>query len=89
MAVTVQRKAELMKEYGAKTGDTGSPQVQVALLTEEINTLSLHMQEHKKDLSSRRGLLAMVAKRRKLLDYLKSKNEAAYKELIEKLGIRR
>lgn len=89
MAVTVQRKAELMKEYGAKTGDTGSPQVQVALLTEEINTLSVHMQEHKKDLSSRRGLLAMVAKRRKLLDYLKSKNEAAYKELIEKLGIRR
>lgn len=89
MAVTVQRKAELMKEYGAKDGDTGSPQVQVALLTEEINTLSLHMQEHKKDLSSRRGLLAMVAKRRKLLDYLKSKNEAAYKELIEKLGIRR
>lgn len=89
MAVTVQRKAELMKEYGTKTGDTGSPQVQVALLTEEINTLSVHMQEHKKDLSSRRGLLAMVAKRRKLLDYLKSKNEAAYKELIEKLGIRR
>jgi small subunit ribosomal protein S15 len=89
MAVSVQRKAELMKEYGTTANDTGSPQVQVALLTEEINTLSAHMQVHKKDLSSRRGLLAMVAKRRKLLDYLKSKNEEAYKTLIDKLGIRR
>lgn len=89
MAVSVQRKAELMKEYATKENDTGSPQVQVALLTEEINTLSLHMQSHKKDLSSRRGLLTMVAKRRKLLDYLKSKNDAAYKSLIEALNIRR
>ena len=89
MAVAVARKAELMKEYGTKKGDTGSPQVQVALLTEEINLLSEHMQTHKKDMSSRRGLLAMVANRRKLLDYLKSKDEGAYQTLIEKLGIRR
>lgn len=89
MAVAVTRKAELMKQYGTKAGDTGSPQVQVALLTEEINSLSEHMQVHKKDLSSRRGLLTMVARRRKLLDYLKSQDEGAYKDLIEKLNIRR
>ncbi|MDB5492229.1 MAG: rpsO [Micavibrio sp.] len=89
MAVAVKRKAELISENKITDKDTGSSFVQVALLTENINALSLHMQEHKKDLSSRRGLLTMVAKRRKLLDYIKSKDEGAYKALIEKLGVRR
>ncbi len=89
MAVAVKRKAELISENKITPKDTGSSHVQVALLTENINALSLHMQEHKKDLSSRRGLLTMVAKRRKLLDYIKSKDEAGYKALIEKLGVRR
>jgi small subunit ribosomal protein S15 len=89
MAVAVKRKAELIKDNATSANDTGSPAVQVALLTENINSLSEHMQVHKKDLSSRRGLLTMVARRRKLLDYLKSKDEAGYKGLIEKLNIRR
>ena len=89
MSVTVERKAELVKEYQTKKDDTGSPEVQVAILTERINQLSEHMQEHKKDFHSRRGLLAMVAKRRKLLDYLKRKDEERYKKLIESLGLRR
>ena len=89
MAVSVQRKKELIDQYQTGQKDTGSAQVQIALLTENINALSAHMQSHHKDLSSRHGLLAMVAKRRKLLDYLKSRDEPAYKELIEKLGIRR
>ncbi len=83
------KKAEAVAEYATKKGDTGSPEVQVAVLTTRINELSTHMQEHKKDLHSRHGLLAMVAKRRKLLDYLKRKDEARYQDLIKRLGIRR
>lgn len=89
MSVTTARKAELIKEYQADKNDTGSPEVQVAILTERINELSEHMQMHKKDFHSRRGLLAMVAKRRKLLDYLKKKDEDRYQKLIKSLGIRR
>ena len=89
MAVPVSRKAELIKAHKVTEKDTGSSDVQVALLTENINSLSLHMQAHKKDLSSRHGLLTMVARRRKLLDYIKSKDEPRYKALIEKLGVRR
>ena len=89
MSITAERKQELIGEYETKKGDTGSPEVQVAILTERINTLSEHMQQHKKDLHSRRGLLALVAKRRKLLDYLKKKEESRYQELIKRLGIRR
>ncbi len=87
-ATTAQRK-EIIDSNKISANDTGSAPVQIALLTTRINELSAHMQQHHKDLSSRHGLLAMVAKRRKLLDYLKSKNEDAYKALIEKLGIRR
>lgn len=89
MSITAERKQTLIGEYETKKGDTGSPEVQVAILTERINALSGHMQTHKKDLHSRRGLLAMVAKRRKLLDYLKSKDEGRYKDLIQRLNIRR
>lgn len=89
MAVAVKRKAELISTHKVTANDTGSANVQVALLTENINALSEHMQAHKKDLSSRHGLLAMVARRRKLLDYIKSKDEPGYKALIEKLGVRR
>ena len=89
MSVSVARKAELAKEYQVDKNDTGSPEVQVAILTERILDLSEHMKTHKKDLHSRRGLLAMVAKRRKLLDYLKKKNVERYEKLIKKLGLRR
>lgn len=82
-------KAVVIKKYQTKKDDTGSPEVQVAVLTARIEELSGHLQTHPKDLHSRRGLLTMVAKRRKLLDYLKSKDEARYKKLIESLGIRR
>ena len=89
MSITAEKKAELIKTHQVEANDTGSPQVQVAILTERITNMSAHMNEHKKDLHSRRGLLAMVAKRRKLLDYLKSKNKTAYQDLIKLLGIRR
>ncbi len=89
MSITAEKKQAVIKEYATKKDDTGSPEVQVAILTNRINELSLHMQQHKKDFHSRRGLLAMVAKRRKLLDYLKDKNEDRYKTLIESLGVRR
>lgn len=89
MSITAEKKQEVIKEFATKKDDTGSPEVQVAILTNRINELSNHMQEHKKDLHSRRGLLAMVAKRRKLLDYLKKKNEERYTKLIKSLGIRR
>ncbi|MFP4312773.1 MAG: 30S ribosomal protein S15 [Alphaproteobacteria bacterium] len=89
MSITAEKKQEVIKEYATKKDDTGSPEVQVAILTNRINELSNHMQTHKKDLHSRRGLLAMVAKRRKLLDYLKRKDEARYTKLIKSLGIRR
>jgi small subunit ribosomal protein S15 len=89
MSITAEKKQEVVKEYATGKDDTGSPEVQVAILTNRINELSEHMQQHKKDFHSRRGLLAMVAKRRKLLDYLKKKNEARYQDLIKRLSIRR
>ncbi len=89
MSITPERKQEVIGEYATKKDDTGSPEVQVAILTSRINSLSEHMQVHKKDIHSRRGLLAMVARRRKLLDYLKSKDEGRYQELIKRLNIRR
>lgn len=89
MSLKAERKVELVKQYATKQGDTGSPEVQVALLTERINELSLHMQSHHKDVSSRRGLLTMVARRRKLLDYVKRVDEARYQDLIQRLNIRR
>ncbi len=89
MSMETAQKAKIIKKYATKKGDTGSPEVQIAILTTRISELSEHMQVHKKDFHSRRGLLAMVAKRRKLLDYLKSKNEQSYKDLIKALGIRR
>ncbi len=89
MTMTAERRAALIKDYATKTGDTGSPEVQVALLTERINSLTDHFKEHKKDNHSRRGLLKMVSQRRGLLDYLKSRDEARYQTLIKRLDIRR
>jgi len=89
MTLSAERKVALVKEYATKAGDTGSPEVQVALLTERINYLTEHFKLHKKDNHSRRGLLTMVSKRRSLLDYLKSKDEERYQALIKRLDIRR
>ena len=89
MTMTTERKSALMKDYGTKPGDTGSPEVQVALLTEHINGLTDHFKSHKKDNHSRRGLLKMVSLRRGLLDFLKSKDEGRYQALIKRLEIRR
>ena len=89
MSVTAERKQELINDNARQTGDTGSPEVQVAILTERISNLTEHFKTHAKDNHSRRGLLMLVNKRRSLLDYLKRSNEASYKSLIEKLGIRR
>jgi small subunit ribosomal protein S15 len=89
MSVTTGRKAEVIKAYATKAGDTGSPEVQVAILSERINNLTDHFKNHVKDNHSRRGLLKMVGQRRTLLDYLRRTNEKSYKELIEKLNIRR
>lgn len=89
MSITVEEKTRLIKEYGAKDGDTGSPEVQVAILTSRIGTLTEHFKTHKKDNHSRRGLLKLVAQRRKLLDYLRGKDESRYQDLIKRLGIRR
>ncbi len=89
MSIEAVRKQELIKEYRTSDNDTGSPQVQIAILSERISNLSSHMQTHKKDVHSRCGLLQMVANRRKLLDYLKSKDEAEYQRIIKALGIRR
>lgn len=89
MSITVERKAELIKEYGKADGDTGSPEVQVAILTERITNLTGHFKDHKKDNHSRRGLLKLVSQRRHLLDYVKAKDAARYRSLIERLGIRR
>ena len=83
------RKQDMIAKYQTKQGDTGSPEVQIAVMTDRINYLSEHMQVHKKDISSRRGLLTLVAKRRKLLDYVRAKEEGRYLKLIEALGIRR
>ena len=89
MSITAEEKARLIKEFGAKDGDTGSPEVQVAIVTSRISTLTEHFKSHKKDNHSRRGLLKLVAQRRKLLDYTKAKDEARYQDLIKRLGIRR
>jgi small subunit ribosomal protein S15 len=89
MTLNAERKVALVKEYATKDGDTGSPEVQVAILTERINGLTDHFKTHKKDNHSRRGLLTMVSKRRGLLDYLKSKDEGRYQALIKRLDIRR
>ena len=89
MSITAEAKEKLIKEYATKDGDTGSPEVQVAILTHRITNLTEHFKGHKKDNHSRRGLLKMVSQRRKLLDYVKGKDEERYKKLITSLGIRR
>jgi len=89
MSITTERKAQLIRDYALKVGDTGSPEVQVAILTERIANLTNHFKTHVKDNHSRRGLLKMVSQRRTLLDYVKSNDEARYRTLIERLGIRR
>ena len=89
MSITVEEKARVMGEHATKPGDTGSPEVQVAILSSRIATLTEHFKAHKKDNHSRRGLLMMVAQRRKLLDYLKKKDESRYSALIGRLGLRR
>jgi small subunit ribosomal protein S15 len=89
MSVTAERKTELIGEYAVKTGDTGSPEVQVAILSERIKNLTEHFKGHNKDHHSRRGLLKMVSQRRRLLDYLKRKDEQRYEKLIDRLGLRR
>ena len=89
MSITAEEKQRLMKEYATREGDTGSPEVQVAILSSRIATLTEHFKTHKKDNHGRRGLLMMVAQRRKLLDYVKGKDEARYASLIERLGLRR
>ncbi len=89
MSITQERKTALIKEYGTKDGDTGSSEVQIAILTERITNLTGHFKSHVKDNHSRRGLLKMVALRRSLLDYVRSRDEARYKSIIERLGIRR
>lgn len=89
MSITADRKKELLGEFATAKGDTGSPEVQVAILTERIKNLTEHFKSHKKDNHSRRGLLALVSQRRRLLDYLRGKDETRYQTLIGKLGIRR
>lgn len=89
MSITVEEKQKILKEFATKEGDTGSPEVQVAILTSRISTLTEHFKTHKKDNHGRRGLLKLVAQRRKLLDYLKGKDEGRYQDLIGRLGIRR
>ena len=89
MSITAGRKAEVIKSYAVKAGDTGSPEVQVAILSERINNLTEHFKSHVKDNHSRRGLLKLVSQRRQLLDYLKRADEKRYLNLIDKLGIRR
>ncbi|WP_210529455.1 30S ribosomal protein S15 [Rubellimicrobium arenae] len=89
MSITAEDKARILTDFATKPGDTGSPEVQVAILSSRIATLTEHFKTHKKDNHGRRGLLMMVAQRRKLLDYLKGKDEARYQSLIERLGLRR
>tara|TARA_E500000178_G_C17005845_1_gene748080 strand:- start:911 stop:1201 length:291 start_codon:yes stop_codon:yes gene_type:complete len=89
MSITEERKSALIKEYATTDGDTGSPEVQVAILTERITNLTEHFKSHAKDNHSRRGLLKMVSQRRRLLDYVKARDAARYKSLIERLGLRR
>jgi len=89
MSITPEAKASLIKTYARNSGDTGSPEVQVAILSHRINHLTEHFKDHKKDNHSRRGLLKMVSQRRRLLDYLKSRDEGRYQVLIDKLDLRR
>jgi small subunit ribosomal protein S15 len=89
MSITADRKQVLVKDYAPKEGDTGSPEVQVAILTERIRNLTTHLEGHQKDNHSRRGLMLMVGQRRRLLDYLKRKDQMRYEALIERLEIRR
>ena len=89
MSITTERKAELIKEHARADRDTGSAEVQIAVLTERIVNLTEHFKTHKKDNHSRRGLLKMVSQRRRLLDYLKNKDESRYKDVVKKLGLRR
>jgi len=89
MSITAERKTALINQYARNVGDTGSPEVQIAILTERIANLTNHFKTHVKDNHSRRGLLKMVSQRRTLLDYVKKQDEARYKALIERLGIRR
>ncbi|SDE58795.1 30S ribosomal protein S15 [Limimaricola pyoseonensis] len=89
MSITAEEKARVMKDFAVKDGDTGSPEVQVAILTNRIATLTEHFKTHTKDNHGRRGLLKLVARRRKLLDYVKGKDVQRYQDLIGRLGIRR
>ena len=89
MSITPERTQELITEFGTKPGDTGSPEVQVAILSERIRNLTEHMKAHKKDFHSRRGLLIMVGQRRRMLDYVKSVNVGRYEQLIARLGLRK
>jgi small subunit ribosomal protein S15 len=89
MSINADRKQELIKEYATKSGDTGSPEVQVAILSERISNLTEHFKSHVKDNHSRRGLLKLVSQRRRLLDYLKSRDDGRYQALISRLGLRR
>lgn len=89
MSITAERKTEVVREFARHEGDTGSPEVQVAILTERIKNLTEHLQTHKKDFHSRRGLLIMVGQRRRLLDYVKSREQSRYETLIQRLGLRR
>ncbi|MEK9673648.1 MAG: 30S ribosomal protein S15 [Rhodospirillaceae bacterium] len=89
MSITAERKQELIAEFQSAKGDTGSPEVQVAILTERIANLTEHMKDHKRDFHSRRGLLMMVGQRRRLLDYLKKTDDTRYEDIVKKLGIRR
>jgi small subunit ribosomal protein S15 len=89
MSVTAERKKEIMVEYATGEGDTGSPEVQVAVLSERISNLTEHFKTHSKDNHSRRGLIKLVSQRRRLLDYVKSKDQSRYESLIQRLGLRR
>lgn len=89
MSITIERKQELISDYKIHASDTGSPEVQIAILSEKITNLTEHFKTHKKDHHSRRGLLMMVSRRRRMLDYLKNKEVDRYRKLIERLGLRR
>lgn len=89
MSITADRKQELITEFATNKGDTGSPEIQVAILSERIKNLTEHLKIHKKDFHSRRGLLMMVGQRRRLLDYLNDKNVERYEKMIKRLGLRR